>query len=66
MNVTETVKLLQNAIEPFNELQLADEERIRLLEIYREELEASYSPAVNLFELMYYRQKNMGMSISGD
>lgn len=39
MNVTETVKLLQNAIEPFNELQLVDEERIRLLEIYREELE---------------------------
>ncbi len=40
MNVTETVKLLQNAIEPFNELQIMDEDRIRLLEIYREALEA--------------------------
>jgi len=36
MNVIETVKLLQQSIEPFNELQVSDADRLKLLEIYRE------------------------------
>lgn len=34
MNVAKTVKSLQAAIEPFNEIQLLDDERLKLLEIY--------------------------------
>lgn len=34
MNVAETVKMLHAAIEPFNEIQISDEDRFKLLEIY--------------------------------
>jgi len=39
MDVVETVRLLHNAIQPFNELRLADGERLKLLEVYRQALE---------------------------
>lgn len=36
MNVIETVEHLQKAIESFNELQVSDSDRLKLLEVYRE------------------------------
>jgi len=39
MDVITTVKNLHSAIEPFNEIQLAGDERLKLLEIYHEAME---------------------------
>ena len=39
MDVLETVRRLHGAIQPFNELRLADAERLKLLEVYRQALE---------------------------